>query len=43
MAAARAPSYRCTYAAPGCTVKHYYDLTVDSAEKSALQRMLNGC
>ena len=37
MDAARAPSYRCTYVRAWVQVKYYYDLTVDSAEKSALQ------
>lgn len=36
-------SYRCTYARMWVDVKHYYNLTVDSAEKSALQGILNGC
>ncbi|MGW1229810.1 HNH endonuclease family protein [Streptomyces sp. NPDC001515] len=36
-------AYRCTYARAWVHVKHYYDLTVDSAEKSALQSVLNGC
>ncbi|MFF9648756.1 HNH endonuclease family protein [Streptomyces sp. NPDC014622] len=36
-------SYRCTYARAWVHVKHYYDLSVDSAEKSALQGILNGC
>ncbi|MER6503182.1 HNH endonuclease family protein [Streptomyces sp. NPDC001455] len=36
-------SYRCTYARAWVHVKHYYDLSVDSAEKSALQDILNGC
>ncbi|MFE9400775.1 HNH endonuclease family protein [Streptomyces sp. NPDC006530] len=36
-------SYRCTYARMWVDVKHYYSLTVDSAEKSALQGILNGC
>ena len=29
-------SYRCTYARMWVQVKYYYDLTVDSAEKTAL-------
>lgn len=36
-------AYQCTYARAWVHVKHYYDLTVDSAEKSALQSVLNGC
>ncbi|MEU9618177.1 MULTISPECIES: HNH endonuclease family protein [unclassified Streptomyces] len=36
-------AYRCTYARAWVHVKHYYDLTVDSAEKSALQSILNNC
>ncbi|MFF2960987.1 HNH endonuclease family protein [Streptomyces sp. NPDC057963] len=36
-------AYRCTYARAWVHVKHYYDLTVDSAEKNALQSILNNC
>jgi hypothetical protein len=36
-------AYRCTYARMWVDVKHYYALSVDSAEKSALQSVLNGC
>ncbi|MCX4786424.1 MULTISPECIES: HNH endonuclease family protein [unclassified Streptomyces] len=36
-------AYRCTYVRAWVHVKHYYNLTVDSAEKSALQSVLNGC
>ncbi|MFJ4919456.1 HNH endonuclease family protein [Streptomyces sp. NPDC088725] len=36
-------SYDCMYARMWVHVKHYYDLTVDPAEKSALQSILNGC
>ncbi|MEU1347567.1 HNH endonuclease family protein [Streptomyces sp. NPDC005775] len=36
-------AYKCTYVRAWVHVKHYYDLTVDSAEKSALQTVLNGC
>jgi hypothetical protein len=36
-------AYHCTYARMWVQVKHYYDLSVDSAEKSALQGVLNGC
>ncbi|WP_073951907.1 HNH endonuclease family protein [Streptomyces kebangsaanensis] len=36
-------SYRCTYARAWVQVKYYYDLSVDSAEKSALQGYLASC
>jgi hypothetical protein len=36
-------SYRCTYARMWIRVKYYYDLTLQSAEKTALQTMLNNC
>ena len=36
-------SFRCTYARAWIQVKWYYDLTVDSAEKSALSGMLSTC
>jgi hypothetical protein len=36
-------SFRCTYARAWVQVKHYYGLTVDSAEKSTLQSVLSGC
>jgi hypothetical protein len=36
-------SFRCTYARAWIQVKWYYDLTVDSAEKTALTGMLNTC
>jgi hypothetical protein len=36
-------SYRCTYARMWIGVKYYYDLTLQSSEKSALQTMLNNC
>ncbi|MER6241031.1 HNH endonuclease family protein [Streptomyces clavifer] len=36
-------AYRCTYARAWVHVKHYYGMTVDSTEKSALQSVLNGC
>ncbi|WP_031090137.1 HNH endonuclease family protein [Streptomyces sp. NRRL WC-3549] len=36
-------AYRCTYARAWVHVKHYYKLSVDSAEKTALQSALNGC
>ncbi|MFE3326780.1 HNH endonuclease family protein [Streptomyces sp. NPDC059176] len=35
--------YRCTYARMWVHVKYYWQLSVDSAEKSALQSILNGC
>ncbi|KAK7696407.1 hypothetical protein QCA50_001063 [Cerrena zonata] len=36
-------SYRCTYARAWVTVKHFYDLTIDSAEKTALTSLLASC
>jgi hypothetical protein len=36
-------AYRCTYARMWVHVKHHWSLSVDSAEKSALQSVLNGC
>ncbi|OEJ96459.1 HNH endonuclease family protein [Streptomyces thermolilacinus] len=36
-------AYRCTYARMWVHVKHYWNLSVDSAEKSALQSVLNNC
>ncbi|KQC37870.1 HNH endonuclease family protein [Frankia sp. ACN1ag] len=36
-------SFRCTYARAWIQVKYYYNLTVDSPEKSALTGMLNTC
>lgn len=36
-------SYKCTYARAWVQVKHYYDLTIDSAEKTALQSILASC
>ncbi|ROO58266.1 uncharacterized protein DUF1524 [Micromonospora sp. Llam0] len=36
-------SFRCTYARAWIQVKWYYDMTVDSAEKSALSGMLATC
>lgn len=36
-------AYKCTYVRAWVHVKHYYDLTVDSAEKTALQSALSGC
>ncbi|MEE1789398.1 HNH endonuclease family protein [Streptomyces sp. BE308] len=36
-------AYLCTYARAWVHVKHYYDLSVDATEKSALQSVLNNC
>ncbi|MFB7913201.1 HNH endonuclease family protein [Streptomyces sp. NPDC056061] len=36
-------AYQCTYVRAWVHVKHYYNLSVDSAEKSALQSILNNC
>lgn len=36
-------SFRCTYARAWVQVKHFYGLTVDSAEKAAISSILNGC
>ncbi|MFD4665867.1 HNH endonuclease family protein [Streptomyces halstedii] len=36
-------AYHCTYARAWVHVKHHYDLSVDSAEKTALQTALKGC
>lgn len=36
-------SFRCTYARAWIQVKWYYNLTIDSAEKSALTSMLATC
>ncbi|WP_031080393.1 HNH endonuclease family protein [Streptomyces sp. NRRL S-118] len=36
-------AYRCTYARMWVHVKYHWKLSVDSAEKSALQSVLNGC
>ncbi|GAA2432364.1 MULTISPECIES: HNH endonuclease family protein [Streptomyces] len=36
-------AYRCTYARMWVHVKHHWNLSVDSAEKSALQSQLSGC
>jgi hypothetical protein len=36
-------SYRCTYVRAWVQVKYYYDLSVDSAEKSALTNYLASC
>ncbi|MFF4955494.1 HNH endonuclease family protein [Streptomyces sp. NPDC001222] len=36
-------AYRCTYVRAWVQVKYYYNLSVDSAEKSALQNYLSAC
>ncbi|NXY99275.1 HNH endonuclease, partial [Streptomyces sp. BR123] len=36
-------SYRCTYARMWVDVKQYWGLSMDSAEKTALVNVLNGC
>ncbi|KAJ3490113.1 hypothetical protein NLI96_g1667 [Meripilus lineatus] len=36
-------SFQCTYARAWVQVKFYYSLTIDSAEKTALQNILAGC
>ncbi|WP_328916717.1 MULTISPECIES: HNH endonuclease family protein [unclassified Streptomyces] len=36
-------SYQCTYARAWVQVKHYYGLDVDTAEKTKLRSVLNGC
>ncbi|MET8470948.1 HNH endonuclease family protein [Streptomyces sp. NPDC006422] len=36
-------AYTCTYLRMWVQVKHHYDLSVDSAEKSAIQSGLSGC
>jgi hypothetical protein len=36
-------AYQCTYVRAWVQVKYYYNLTVDSAEKSALNSVLSGC
>ncbi|MER5730106.1 HNH endonuclease family protein [Streptomyces sp. NPDC002138] len=35
--------YRCTYVRMWVNVKQYWDLSIDSAEKTALTNVLNGC
>jgi hypothetical protein len=35
--------YRCTYVRAWVQVKYYWNLSIDSAEKSALTSVLNGC
>ncbi|KZT30266.1 hypothetical protein NEOLEDRAFT_1055052, partial [Neolentinus lepideus HHB14362 ss-1] len=36
-------SYYCAYVRAWVTVKHYYDLNIDSQERAALQSFLVGC
>ncbi|KIP03312.1 hypothetical protein PHLGIDRAFT_245613 [Phlebiopsis gigantea 11061_1 CR5-6] len=36
-------SYQCTYARAWVEVKHYYNLTIDSAEKTAITNILAKC
>ncbi|MFC7308537.1 HNH endonuclease family protein [Streptomyces monticola] len=36
-------SYNCVYARMWVETKHHYEMTVDSAEKKALEGVLNGC
>ncbi|TFK42303.1 hypothetical protein BDQ12DRAFT_269027 [Crucibulum laeve] len=36
-------SYKCTYVRAWITVKHFYSLTIDTAEKTALSNFLVGC
>ncbi|KAJ7490468.1 hypothetical protein FB451DRAFT_620999 [Mycena latifolia] len=36
-------SYVCTYIRAWIHVKHFYDLTIDSAEKTALTKYINAC
>ncbi|MEV6425772.1 HNH endonuclease family protein [Streptomyces sp. NPDC051662] len=36
-------SYRCTYSRAWVQVKHFYNLSIDSAEKAALENALNNC
>ncbi|MCA1222631.1 HNH endonuclease family protein [Streptomyces sp. 8L] len=36
-------SYQCTYVRAWVQVKHYYKLSVDTAEKAALTKVLGGC
>ncbi|KAF7760870.1 hypothetical protein Agabi119p4_10279 [Agaricus bisporus var. burnettii] len=38
-----AGGFVCTYARAWVQVKHFYGLTIDSAEKSAITNILNGC
>ena len=36
-------SYACTYVRAWVTVKHFYDLSVDEAEFTALEEILDSC
>jgi hypothetical protein len=36
-------AYHCTYVRAWVQVKHFYDLTIDSAEKSTLSSILASC
>lgn len=36
-------SYHCTYIQSWITVKSYYKLSIDSAEKAALTKYINAC
>ncbi|KAF8315346.1 hypothetical protein DL93DRAFT_860299 [Clavulina sp. PMI_390] len=36
-------SFQCTYIRAWITVKHYYSLTIDSAEQTALTNYINAC
>lgn len=36
-------SFQCTYARAWVQVKHYYALTIDTAEKTALEKLLDAC
>lgn len=36
-------SFQCEYVRAWVTVKHYYDLTIDTAEKTALEGYLDDC
>ncbi len=36
-------SFQCTYARAWVQVKHNYALTIDTAEKAALEKLLDAC
>ncbi|KAJ3520147.1 hypothetical protein NM688_g9204 [Phlebia brevispora] len=36
-------SFQCIYGRAWVQVKHYYDLTIDTAEKTALEQLLDSC